>query len=60
MTLFPKPDYDYEYDDSPKETKVVFLILDKGKKNRDDWDEIREKLVVMGTDIYNKIRESDR
>ena len=59
MTLFPKPNYDYEYDDSPKETKVVFPVLDKGKKNRDDWDEIREKLVAIGTDIYNKINESN-
>ena len=59
MTLFPKPDYDYEYADSPKETKVVFPVLDKGKKNRDEWDEIREKLVDMGTDIYNKIKESE-
>ena len=25
----------------------------------DDWDEIHEKLVAMGTDIYNKINESD-
>lgn len=24
-----------------------------------DWDEIREKLVNMGTDIYNKIKEAD-
>ena len=59
MTLFPKSDYTYEYKDSPKETKVKFPVLDKGKKNRDDWDEIRQKLVSLGTDIYNKIKESD-
>ena len=59
MTLFPKSDYTYEYKDSPKSTKVKFPVLDKGKKDRDDWDEIRYKLVSMGTDIYNKIRESD-
>jgi hypothetical protein len=58
MTLFSKPDYDYEYDDSPKETKVIFPVLNKGKNDHDDWDEIREKLVKMGTDIYNKIDES--
>lgn len=58
MTLFPKPDYTYEYEDSPKETKVKFSVLNKGKNDRDDWDEIREKLVNMGTDIYNKISES--
>ena len=59
MTLLPKSDYIWEYKDSPKETKVKFPILDKGKKDRDDWDEIRKKLVAMGTDIYNKIKESD-
>ena len=58
MTLFPKPDYSWEYKSSPKETKVKFPVLGKGKKDRDDWDEIREKLVSMGTDIYNKINES--
>lgn len=59
MTLFPKSEYPYEYKDSPKETKVQFPVLDKGKNDQDDWDEIREKLVNMGTDIYNKINESD-
>ena len=58
MTLFPKSEYDYTYRDSPKETKVQFPVLDKGRKNQDDWNEIREKLVAMGTDIYNKINES--
>ena len=59
MMLFPKSDYIWECKDSPKETKVKFPVLDKGKKDRDDWDEIREKLVNSGTDIYNKINESD-
>ena len=59
MTLFPKSEYAYAYRDSPRETKVQFPVLDKGRKNQDDWDEIREKLVAMGTDIYNKIDESD-
>ena len=59
MALFPKPDYNYEYDDSPKETKVIFPVLDKGKKDLEHYPEIREKLVAMGTDIYNKINESD-
>ena len=59
MALFPKSDYPHEYKDSPKEIKVKFLVLDdKGKNDRDDWDEIREKLVSTGTDIYNKISES--
>ena len=59
MALFPESDYVYEYNDSPKQIRVQFPILNKGKNDRDDWDEIREKLVSMGTDIYNKINESD-
>ena len=58
MALFPKPDYEYEYRDSPKEIKAQFRVLDKGKNNREDWPEIREKLVSMGSDIYNKISKS--
>ncbi len=59
MELFPESDYSYEYNDSPKQIRVQFPVLDKGKNDRDDWDEIREKLVNMGADIYNKINESD-
>ena len=58
MALFPESDYPYEYNDSPKQIRVQFPVLDKGRKDQDDWDEIREKLVAMGTDIYNKIDES--
>ena len=59
MTLFSKSEYPYEYKDSPKETKVQFPVINKGKNDPEDWDEIREKLVAMGTDIYEKINESD-
>ena len=59
MALFPKSDYDYENTDNSTEIRVKFPVLDKGKKDRDDWPEIREKLVSMGIDIYNKINESD-
>ena len=59
MALFPESDYLYEYNDSPKQIRVQFPVLDKGKNNQDDWDEIREALVNLGTDIYNKINESD-
>ena len=59
MTLFPESDYGYKYKDTPRLTTVIFPVLDKGKNNREDWDEIREKLVAKGTDIYNKISESD-
>lgn len=60
MELFSKSDYNYESIDTSTETRVKFPIFDKGIKDRDSWDEIREKLVSMGTDIYNKINESGR
>lgn len=59
MKLFPKPEYSYEYKEAVQSVSVVFSVLDKGKNDRDNWDEIREKLVAMGTDIYNKINESN-
>ena len=59
MGLFPESEYDYEKRESAKFAIVEFPVLDKGKKDQDDWPEIREKLVCMGTDIYNRINESD-
>ena len=59
MELFPESQYNYEFTDRRKSAGVVFPVLDKGQGNREDWDEVREKLVAMGTDIYNKIYESD-
>ncbi len=59
MELFPELEYNYEYTESPKFALVRFPVIDKGKKDRDDWPEIREKLLNMGTDIYNRIDASD-
>ncbi len=59
MELFPKPPYNYEYKEADESVSVVFPVLNKGIDDRDDWDEIREKLVARGTAIYNKINESD-
>ena len=59
MALFSQSDYDYENTDTSTETRVKFPVLNKGKNDRDDWDEIREKLVARGTTIYNKINESN-
>ena len=56
--LFQESIYDCEDKDTPKGTTLIFPVMNKGKNDRDDWDEIREKLVNMGTDIYNKINES--
>lgn len=58
MELFSDTDYDFEQKDTSTQTTVIFPVIDKGRNNYDDWDEIREKLVTMGTDIYNKIDES--
>ena len=51
-------DFDYIYKDTERIKTIIFPVLDKGKNDREDWDEIREKLVAMGTDIYNIIDES--
>jgi hypothetical protein len=38
---------------------MVFPVMDKGKKDKDHWPAIREKLVEIGTKIYSKIKDSD-
>ena len=59
ITLFPEADYDYKPHESTERAMVRFDVINKGKDHPEDWDEIREKLVARGTDIYNKINESD-
>ena len=59
IALFPETDYDYSPHESPQRAGFRFPVINKGKDHPEDWDEIREKLVNMGTDIYNKIDESD-
>lgn len=60
VKLFPKPQYDYHLREAPKSASVTFPVLDdKGKEDREDWDEVREALVAKGTEVYNKIYESD-
>ena len=39
--------------------QLYSAYLTKAKIISDDWPEIREKLVCMGTDIYNRINGSD-
>lgn len=58
MKLFPKTKYKYELHESSKCAVVRFPVLDKGKRDRDDWPEIRKKLTSVGEEIYNKIKES--
>ena len=59
VELFPDNEYSYELNESPKFAKVIFPVLEKGKKDHDDWPEIRQKLTSLGEDVYNKIRDSD-
>ena len=59
VKLFQGSGYNYKCTEAEKSASIVFRVLDKGKKNQDDWPEIREKFVTMGTDIYNRINESD-
>ena len=59
IALFPEADYDYSPHESPQRAGFRFPVINKGKDHPEDWDEIREKLVALGTDIYNKIDESD-
>ena len=59
IALFPEVDYNYSPHESPQRAGFRFPVINKGKDHPEDWDEIRKKLVAMGTDIYNKIDESD-
>ena len=59
IALFPEADYDYSPHESPQRAGFRFPVINKGKDHPEDWDEIRKKLIAMGTDIYNKINESD-
>ena len=58
MKLFPAPEYPQELHESPKFAVVRFPVLDKGIKDRGDWDEIREKLTKLGTEIHDRIIEN--
>jgi hypothetical protein len=59
LELIPKEEYEYELRESPKFANILFPVLDKGKKDKEHWPEIREKLTKLGAEIYNKIKESD-
>ena len=59
IALFPEADYDYHPRESDKRAGFGFHVINKGKDHPEDWDEIRQKLVAKGTDIYNKIKSSD-
>ncbi len=58
MELFPEVDYGYEYRDAEKSSIVIFPVLPKGMQDKENWNEIRQELVSLGTEIYNKIGEA--
>ena len=54
-------DAGHEYGESDQTTKDVrlnFPVLDNGWDDRDSWDEIREALVKKGEKLYNAIENS--
>ena len=57
--LFRESNYEYKDRDTATFATLIFPVLDKGRKDQDAWPEMRKKLVAMGTDIYNKVNESD-
>lgn len=57
--LFRESNYEYKDKDTAMFATLIFPVLDKGRKDQDAWPEMRKKLVDMGTNIYNKINESD-
>ena len=58
VELFSKDAYEYELRESPKFANIMFPVMNKGKKDKEDWPIIRENLTQLGAEIYNKIKES--
>ena len=56
--LFTDSDLEYSLHESPKIASILFPVLDKGKRDRDDWPEIRKELTSVGEKVYNRIAES--
>ena len=44
--------------EAAKHASILFPVIDKGKKDINNWEEIREKFIKIGTDVYNKINKS--
>ncbi len=57
--LFRESNYEYKDKDTTMFATLIFPVLNKGRKDPEHWSEMQEKLVNMGTKIYNKINESD-
>lgn len=59
LGLFPATDYKYELCESSKYAGIRFPVVDKGRKDREHWPEMREKLTAFGSKIYERIKESE-
>lgn len=59
LELFPVEQFPYELTESPKFVNIIFPVLNKGKKDPESWDEIRQELTRMGTIVYERIKNSD-
>ena len=59
LNLFPDQAVEFELSaPDAKEVNAKLQVLDKGRNNEEDWDEIREKLVKKGEELYNAIKNS--
>jgi hypothetical protein len=59
VDLFADSEFEFEIGESTKSAKIVFPVSDKGKNDRDDWDEIRRGLVSLGESVFTRVMESD-
>lgn len=57
--ILSKLNHEITTNEAPKHARIIFPILNKGKKDKIYWNQIREKLIQVGTEIYNKLNESE-
>ena len=55
IELFPESDYDYRVSETENNVIMRFRVLDRGIEDRSAWPQIRDRLVSMGTEIYNRL-----
>ncbi len=60
LSLLPADKQPDDLRESPRSATAVarFTVVKKGRKDPEHWDEARKKLVALGEDIYNKIKEA--
>ena len=58
LSLLPPDKQPDDLRESPRSAVARFPACDKGRKDREHWDEARKKLVALGEEIYNKIKEA--